>query len=236
MTGCRLTLGPSLSHSGLLDKLGSISSAWKTLVVDDHTRLLLDQVLGDNEILNLNYTGASSASACCGVLRAVVPDFHNSTSPSVSPKVIDSLQSARQPDPSLPAVYLLLPTTQNVHRLLADFPPPTRRGYKEAHVVFLDVAPDSLVSLLASGLSTDTLKRVEEVCLNFWPREDRVFLSRQPWSTFTLYGQTGSQLQSEIAMDAFEDDLCVMSRTVRPVPSSFLPSFSTLNFPVILVF
>lgn len=47
-------------------------------------------------------------------------------------------------------------------------------------------------------------------------------MSRQPWSTFTLYGQTGSQLQSEIAMDAFEDDLCVMSRTVRPFPSYFL--------------
>lgn len=75
-------LGPFLSHSGLLDKLGSISSAWKTLVVDDHTHLLLDQVLGDNEILNLNYTGASSASACCSVSRAVVPDFLGSLGPS----------------------------------------------------------------------------------------------------------------------------------------------------------
>jgi syntaxin-binding protein 1 len=51
--------------------------------------------------------------------------------------VIESLQSARRADPSLPVIYLITPTTQNVQRVIADFAN-GRRGYKEAHIVFID--------------------------------------------------------------------------------------------------
>lgn len=128
--------------------------------------------------------------------------------------MIDPLQSARRPDPSLPVVYLVLPTTQAVHRILADFATPSP-GYAAAHVVFLDVAPDALVALLTAGIPSMRLKTVEELFLHFWPREHAVFLSRQPWATFTLFGASASsQLNAEIAKDAFDDDLVVMSRTI----------------------
>lgn len=127
--------------------------------------------------------------------------------------MIDPLQSARRPDPNLPVIYLVLPTTQAVHRILADFAAPSP-GYAAAHVVFLDGAPDALVSLLTSGIPAMKLKTVEDLFLHFWPRQHHVFLSRQPWATFTLYGARGSQLNAEIARDAFDDDLAVMSRTV----------------------
>jgi hypothetical protein len=43
---------------GILDKIRTISSnQWKVLIVDDHTRSLIDEVLQINEILALNVTG-----------------------------------------------------------------------------------------------------------------------------------------------------------------------------------
>jgi hypothetical protein len=47
--------------AGILDKIRTISpSQWKVLIVDDHTRSLIDEVLQINEILSLNVTGTST--------------------------------------------------------------------------------------------------------------------------------------------------------------------------------
>ncbi|KAL7409093.1 Sec1-like protein [Mrakia frigida] len=174
----------------LLEKIRTISpSAWKVLVVDDYTRELLEEVMNVNEILNLNVT------------------------------VIDSLQSARRPEPSLPVIYLITPTTQNVQRIVADFQN-GRKGYKEVHVVFIDVAPDRLVQMLSQGVGSENLKTLQEVYLNFWPLESQVFTSRTPWAFYSMYGPAGTVINQEMALDALEDDLTVMSRTVVNVLAS----------------
>lgn len=50
---------------------------------------------------------------------------------------IDPLMSPRAPQPTLDAVYLLTPTTQNVKRVLADFQE-GRRTYRHVHLYFID--------------------------------------------------------------------------------------------------
>lgn len=45
--------------------------------------------------------------------------------------------SPRAPQPTLDAVYLLTPTTQNVKRVLADFQE-GRRTYRHVHLYFID--------------------------------------------------------------------------------------------------
>jgi hypothetical protein len=45
--------------------------------------------------------------------------------------------SPRAPQPTLDAVYLLTPTTQNVQRVLADFEH-GRRTYRNVHLYFID--------------------------------------------------------------------------------------------------
>ncbi|CDZ98136.1 Vesicle trafficking protein Sec1 [Phaffia rhodozyma] len=179
----------SLIKHRVLNKIASVCpNAWKTLIVDDHTKKLLDEVVSPNDILALNVT------------------------------VIDNLQAPRPCEASLPAIYLLTPTTQNAQRVVADFAK-NRRGYKEAHVIFIDVAPDELVQMLAAGVPPDVLKSVEEVYLNLWPVEAQVFSTQTPWSFYSLYGNPGSAINNEMSMDAFEDDLSIMSRTIINVLS-----------------
>jgi syntaxin-binding protein 1 len=52
------------------------------------------------------------------------------------PIVIESISSSRDPQPDFEAVYLLMPTSQNVERIIDDFS--GRRQYAAAHLFFLD--------------------------------------------------------------------------------------------------
>lgn len=44
--------------------------------------------------------------------------------------------------------------------------------------------------------------------------EDRVFSMKTPSAFFSFYGQLGGQISADFAMEAFQDDLAVTSRTV----------------------
>jgi len=51
--------------------------------------------------------------------------------------VIESINSNRKPEPNMDAMYLLMPTTQNVKRIIADFSD-GRVQYGGAHIFFID--------------------------------------------------------------------------------------------------
>lgn len=59
--------------------------------------------------------------------------------------------------------------------------------------------------------------------------ESQVFTSRTPWAFYSMYGPAGTVINQEMALDALEDDLTVMSRTVRLFSS--LPSFPRFILP-----
>lgn len=49
---------------------------------------------------------------------------------------IDQITAHRQPEPSMEAMYLLMPTTQNVDRIVRDFS--GQQMYAGAHLFFTD--------------------------------------------------------------------------------------------------
>lgn len=53
-----------------------------------------------------------------------------------SSSVIESITNYREPQPEFEAIYLIMPTTQNVDRIIKDFS--TKRQYAAAHLFFIE--------------------------------------------------------------------------------------------------
>ncbi|KAJ9117921.1 hypothetical protein QFC20_000202 [Naganishia adeliensis] len=142
--------------------------------------------------------------------------------------------SPRAPQPTLDAVYLLTPTTQNVQRVLADFEH-GRRTYRHVHLYFIDgqsillftlsrlsTSPlgvsDRLAEQITNGLPDDVLQSFVELYCNFWPLESRVFTTNMPSTFFTLFGNPGGIVAAELAQDRFEEDLLNLLATLGENP------------------
>ncbi|GHJ83907.1 hypothetical protein NliqN6_0309 [Naganishia liquefaciens] len=158
-------------------------NTWKVLVVDDYSNRLLESVYKTFDVLHMNITA------------------------------IDPLMSPRSPQPTLDAVYLLTPTTQNVKRVLADFQE-ARRTYRHVHLYFIDGVSDTLAEQLTNGLPEDVLQSFVELYCNFWPLESQVFTTNMPSTFFTLFGNPGGIVAAELAQDRFEEDVKLMSKSV----------------------
>lgn len=55
----------------------------------------------------------------------------------VEPKVIESITSNREPQPGFDAVYMLMPTSANIDRIIRDFSG-GKQQYAAAHLFFVD--------------------------------------------------------------------------------------------------
>ena len=55
---------------------------------------------------------------------------------TATPAVIESITSKRDPQPEFEAIYLLMPTTQNVERIIKDFT--NHKQYAAAHLFFTE--------------------------------------------------------------------------------------------------
>jgi syntaxin-binding protein 1 len=68
----------------------------------------------------------------------------------VRPKVIESITSNREPQPGFDAVYMLMPTSANIDRIVRDFSG-GRQQYAAAHLFFVDgPSPHPLPSISKS--------------------------------------------------------------------------------------
>ena len=110
-----------------------------------------------------------------------------------APAAIESITNYREPQPQ-EALYLLMPTTQNVDRVIRDFSD-GRQQYGAAHLVFIEGAfpcimcpwagfapelgtfdvdilglSEPLFERLASSPAEPHLKVVKELFVNFWGR------------------------------------------------------------------
>lgn len=65
--------------------------------------------------------------------------------------LVENLAISRQPMPNTEAIYFVAPTLTNVELIKKDFARRGRPKYAAAHVFFIDVCPDSVLSVLGSG-------------------------------------------------------------------------------------
>ncbi|GAA6041593.1 hypothetical protein JCM8097_007759 [Rhodosporidiobolus ruineniae] len=182
-----------------LDTLRAVPARWKVLIVDQFTQHMLHSVLTTYDVLEE------------GIQQ------------------VDLITAHRSPQPRLAAVYLLMPTTQNVDLILRDYSPspPQPQGkskskapqapteppkYAAAYINFLDGINDALVGKLTDGLPEDYLQGLKELYINFHALEPRVFSLRTPHSFFTLYGPPDGPQERAIAR--WEDDIGWMSRAI----------------------
>jgi syntaxin-binding protein 1 len=100
-------------------------------------------------------------------------------------KVIESISNHRDPQPEFEAVYLLMPTSQNVERIIKDFS--NHRQYAAAHLFFTDGVcvirgrfvwqeangwleglSEHLFQRLTASAAEPYLQGLKELFLNFW--------------------------------------------------------------------
>lgn len=102
--------------------LRSVDARWKILVVDEYTHKMLFSVFTTYDVLDT------------GIQRAPPGHLLEPSSGSLTPPrrtEIDIITNKRSPQHHLPAIYLLMPTSQNVDLVLRDYspaPPPQQSG------------------------------------------------------------------------------------------------------------
>ncbi|KIY44952.1 Sec1-like snare protein [Fistulina hepatica ATCC 64428] len=174
-----------------LDSIRSVNppNKWKVLVVDEHSQKLLGAVLKQFDVLQENVTQ------------------------------IELITNRRSPQAGLEAMYLLMPTTQNIDRIIRDFAGNTP-VYSGAHLFFIDGLDEALFQRLYASNAEPFLRRVEDLYLNFWPTEARTFSLETPEMFFNLYSPHLSK-NMRLARDRLTEHLRYMARMIANVCITF---------------
>ncbi|PAV20211.1 Sec1-like snare [Pyrrhoderma noxium] len=157
---------------------------WKALVVDEHSQRILYNVLKRNDILEENISTI----------------FVNS----------DRLYEA-QPDQE--AMYLLMPTTRNVERIINEFSN-GHRQFKRVHLFFVDALSEDLFTRLTQSPAIPYLTCVTELFLNFWPLEPQAFSIQAPQMFFSMFAPPKNQNMIQFARDRLMEDLRFTARHI----------------------
>ncbi|KAF7296537.1 hypothetical protein HMN09_01060700 [Mycena chlorophos] len=170
-----------------LDAIRSVNppGKWKILVVDEHSQKLLGSVLKQFDILEENVT------------------------------LIESITSNRDPQPEFEALYLLMPTSQNIDRIIKDLS--GSKQYAAAHLYFIDGLEERLFERLASSPAEPYLRAVKELFVNFWSAEAQTFSLQAPELFFSLYSPPRNDSGFKAARARVEDDLRFASKIIANV-------------------
>lgn len=159
---------------------------WKILVVDDFSQKLLGSVLKQFDILEENVT------------------------------LVESITNDREPQPGFEAVYLLMPTGQNVDRVIKDFSN-TNRQYAAGHLFFIEGLDEPLFQRLFTSPAEPFLKGLRELFLHFWAIEAQAFSLQDPGLFFSLFSPPRSDGSFKHARTRLEEDLKFISKTISNV-------------------
>ncbi|KAJ3488640.1 hypothetical protein NLI96_g2690 [Meripilus lineatus] len=159
---------------------------WKILVVDEHSQQLLSSVLKQYDILEENVT------------------------------LIESITSYRDPQPQFEAVYILMPTSQNVDRIIRDFSG-GRQQYAAAHLFFVDGISEQLLESVVSSPAEPYLKGLRELFINYWATESQAFIVKQPTSMFSFFSPPRSDAVFKAARDHLEEELRFTAKIIANV-------------------
>ncbi|KAG1907804.1 Sec1-like protein [Suillus fuscotomentosus] len=135
--------------------------------------------------------------------------------------LIESISSHREPQ-QFEAVYLLMPTTQNVNRIIKDFSD-GRQQYLGAHLFFVDGLSETLFEHLTTSPAEPHLKGLQDLFVNFRgclrmqrPRRKLSLFSHQDCS-LTLLAHHEMKLQFKSARLKLEEELRFVSKTIANV-------------------
>ncbi|KAJ7588042.1 Sec1-like protein [Mycena floridula] len=172
-----------------LDAIRSVQppGRWKILVVDEHAKKLLGSVLKQFDILEENVT------------------------------LIESISDTRDPQADFEAMYLLMPTNQNVDRVIRDFSDKDDQQYAGAHLFFMEGLPDPLLQRLAASPAEPYLRGLTDLFLNFWGLEAQSFSVEAPEMFFSIYSPPRNDNAFTAARQRLEEDIRFVSKAITNV-------------------
>ncbi|KAI0284481.1 Sec1-like protein [Russula brevipes] len=178
----------SVVRNKFLDAIRSVNppSRWKILVIDEHSQQLLNSVLKQFDILEENVT------------------------------LIESITNNREPQPGFDAVYMLMPTSANVDRIIRDFSG-GRQQYAGAHLFFVDGLADELFQRLTSSPAEPFLRGLQDLYVNFWAIEAQAFSLRMPEHFFSMYCPFHSDATARAERDRLEEDIRYVAKSIANV-------------------
>ncbi|EIM86902.1 Sec1-like snare protein [Stereum hirsutum FP-91666 SS1] len=176
------------ARTKFLDAIRSVNppQRWKILVVDEHSQKLLNTVLKQFDILEENVT------------------------------LIESISSHREQQPGFEAMYILMPTTQNVDRVIRDFSN-GRQQYAGAHLFFVEGLAEHLFEKIAASPAEPFLKTLQELYINFNPIEAQAFSLKMPEQFFGMFSPARSEGTAKAAKDRLEEDVRFVAKSIANV-------------------
>ncbi|KIJ65658.1 hypothetical protein HYDPIDRAFT_131009 [Hydnomerulius pinastri MD-312] len=126
--------------------------------------------------------------------------------------LIESISSHREPQ-QFEAVYMLMPTTQNVDRIIKDFSN-GRQQYLAAHLFFIEGLSESLFERLTSSPAEPFLRGLQELYVNFWATEAQAFSLNSPELFFNIYSPPRNEASFKTARSRLEEELRFASKTI----------------------
>ncbi|KAH9975721.1 ras opposite [Lactifluus volemus] len=178
----------TIIRNKFLDAIRSVNppSRWKILVVDEHSQQLLNSVLKQFDILEENVT------------------------------LIESITNNREPQQGFDAVYMLMPTSANVDRIIRDFSA-GRQQYAGAHLFFIDGLAEELFQQLTSSPAERFLRGLQDLYVNFWAIEAQAFSLRVPENFFSMYSPSRSDNTARADRDRLEEDIRFAAKSIANV-------------------
>ncbi|ESK97828.1 snare binding protein sec1 [Moniliophthora roreri MCA 2997] len=178
----------NIVRSKFLEVIRSVNppGKWKILVVDEHSQKILGSVLKQFDILEENVTQ------------------------------IESISNYRDPQPEFEALYLLMPTSQNVDRIIRDFGGEGPQ-YAGAHLFFIEGLSEPLFQRLTASSAEPYLRGLKELFLNFRASEAQTFSLDLPEHFFSIYSPPRSENAYTQARGRLEEDLQFASKLISNV-------------------
>ncbi|EGN96657.1 hypothetical protein SERLA73DRAFT_93200 [Serpula lacrymans var. lacrymans S7.3] len=129
--------------------------------------------------------------------------------------LIESISSHREVQ-QFEAIYLVMPTSQNVDRIIKDFSD-GRQQYTSAHLFFIEGLPEPLFERLTSSPAEPYLKALQELFVNFWAIESRAFSLNSPGFFFSTYSPPRSESAFKTSRERLEEELRFVSKSITNI-------------------
>ncbi|KAN0088471.1 Sec1-like protein [Tylopilus felleus] len=127
--------------------------------------------------------------------------------------LIESISNYREPQ-QFEAVYILMPTTQNVERIIKDFSNDHQPQYLGAHLFFIEGLSESLFQRLTSSPAEPFLRGLQELFLNFWAVEAQTFSLDSPGLFFNMYSPPKNEAAFKATRSRLEEELMFVSKSI----------------------
>merc|ERR1712106_109680 len=132
--------------------------------------------------------------------------------------IVETLEKAREPMPTMEAIYLITPTEESVGTLINDFQSSTSSTYKAAHVYFTEAIPDNLFKSLSKSEAAKKMKSLVEVNISFTPYESQVYTLDSSPSSSLSYSSLSSPGRSD-CLEKMAEQLATLCSTLGEFPS-----------------